>query len=276
MAAPDEALEIYQNAPHGVMKATNERTSTTGKQTRSTLSRPTYERPGAQAPRSSLYNYRNTSSSLSEFAFKSQQDQAAYSSQQAQRGLIRDFHATIKTTAEKEIDLNEHYGQNQAQSTTKNQSFFNDDVESRIKDNTLQSSHVQASVRRDDSIENERTQFISINNVNVINLQGNSAERKTNEYVIDNEPNQNIFDKMATANSGREPASSSPNQPSRPQNSTSLKYTKFAQDSLITNKKSFEMTSILPLRQHPTQKKVGQDLTLLRKEWQKFKAMLDG
>lgn len=35
------------------------------------------------------------------------------------------------------------------------------------------------------------------------------------------------------------------------------------------------MTSILPLRQHLTSKKVGQDLTLLRKEWRKFKAMLD-
>ena len=100
MVTPDGALEVYQNAPHGAMRTKNEATSTTGKQTRSTLSRPTlerttYERAGAQAPQSSLYNYRNTSSSLSEFAFKSQQDQAAYSSHQAQRGPIRDFQATI-------------------------------------------------------------------------------------------------------------------------------------------------------------------------------------
>ena len=90
----------------------------------------------------------------------------------------------------------------------RNQSFFNDEADGRMKDDACESSQVAASMRRDDSTENVisngRTQFISINNVNVINVQGNSAERKTNEYVIDQEPNQNIFDKMATANSGRE------------------------------------------------------------------------
>lgn len=86
----------------------------------------------------------------------------------------------------------------------KNQSFFNDEADGRMRDNAFESFQVPASMRRDDSTENGRTQFISINNVNVINLQRNSADRKTNEYVIDHEPNQNIFDKMATANSGRE------------------------------------------------------------------------
>ena len=70
------------------------------------------------------------SSSISEFAFRSQQDLTAYSSHQVHRGPTREHQAAVKTTSEKEEELHE----------MKNQMLYNDDADGHAKDYAFKSS----------------------------------------------------------------------------------------------------------------------------------------